>query len=130
MVTDRISDFIIQLQNAAAIHRPTVSVPHSRNLTAIALKLRDLGFVASVETEGKEKAMLEIGLAYDEKGHSKIHGVKRISKPSRRLYTSHQDAHAVQNGFGARVISTSKGILSDAEARQLRVGGESLFEIW
>ncbi len=125
MVSDRVSDFITRLRNAAAIHHPDISVPHSKNLASIAMKLRDLGFVSSVETIGKEKPTLKVGLAYDEKGHSKIHGAKRISKPSRRLYTSHRDVHTVQNGFGARIISTSKGVLSDSEARRDRVG-----EIW
>ena len=130
MVSDRVGDFIIRLKNAGAVKRTSVSVPHSRELTAIAMKLRDLGFVSTVTTEGKEKKTLEVELAYNDRGQSKISGVKRISKPSRRLYTSHKDAHSVQNGFGARIISTSKGILSDSEARRERVGGEDLFEIW
>ncbi len=130
MVTDRVGDFIIRLKNAAAIKHATVSLPHSNELSAIALKLRDLGYVSSVETEGKEKRTLTVTLAYDDAGNAKLHDVKRVSKPGRRLYASHRDAHNVKNGFGARILSTSKGILSDAEARRERVGGEDLFEIW
>lgn len=130
MVSDRVGDFIIRLKNAAAIKHAVVSLPHSNELAAIALKLRDLGYVSSVETEGKEKKTLSVAIAYDEKGNAKITDVKRISKPGRRMYVAHDEVHSVKNGFGSRIISTSKGILSDVEARKLRVGGENLFEIW
>lgn len=130
MVSDRVGDFIIRLKNAGAIGTSSVSVPHSRHIEDIAKKLKDLGFVESVEV--REKAgtrQLEVTLAY-EGGVHKIQGVKRISKPGRRLYVSARDAHSVKNGLGARVLSTPKGILGDKEARKVRVGGEELFEIW
>jgi small subunit ribosomal protein S8 len=73
---------------------------------------------------------MEVTLSYDAKGNHKIHDVKRLSKPGRRLYVGSQDAHTVKNGQGARILSTPKGILSDAEARKVRAGGETLFEIW
>ncbi len=73
---------------------------------------------------------LEVTLSYDERGVHKIRGVKRISKPGRRLYLPTRAAHSVKNGLGARILSTPRGILSDAEARKVRVGGEDLFEIW
>jgi len=130
MVSDRVGDFIIRLKNAAAIKHAMVTLPHSNELAAIALKLRDLGYLASVETTGKEKKELTVSLAFDERGDAKIADVQRISKPGRRMYVAHDEVHSVKNGFGARIISTSKGILSDAEARKLRVGGENLFEIW
>lgn len=130
MVSDRVGDFIIRLKNAAAIKHAVVSLPHSNELAAIALKLRDLGYVSSVETEGKEKKTLSVAIAYDEKGNAKITDVKRISKPGRRLYLPATEAHTVKNGMGARLISTPKGVLTDAEARKNHVGGENLFEIW
>lgn len=130
MVTDRVGDFIIRLKNAAVIKHAVVSLPHSNELTAIALKLRDLGYLSSVETTGKEKRTLDVMIAYNEQGDAKLTDVKRISKPGRRMYVAHNEVHSVKNGFGSRIISTSKGILSDAEARKLRVGGENLFEIW
>lgn len=130
MVTDRVGDFIIRLKNAGAIGTASISVPHSRHLEDIAKKLRDLGFVASVEVAEKAgKKMLEVGLAY-ENGVHKITDVKRVSKPGRRLYVSSRDAHAVKNGLGSRILSTPKGVLADKEARQVRAGGEELFEIW
>ena len=133
MVTDRVGDFIIRLQNAALIGKREVSAPYSAHLLAIAKKLKELGFLTSVTTdvkEGKVHKTLLVTLAYDEHGASKLHGVNRISKPGRRLYAPHTAAHKVKGGTGARIISSPSGIVSDTEARKSRVGGEELFEIW
>ncbi|MFZ1987761.1 MAG: 30S ribosomal protein S8 [Minisyncoccia bacterium] len=130
MITDRVGDFIIRLKNAGAIQKETVSLPFSKHLAQIAMKLMALGFVASVETKDKPTKTLVVTLAYDAQGNPKIHGVKRTSKPGRRLYVAAREAHQVKNSEGARIISTPKGILSDAEARKVRVGGEDLFQIW
>ncbi len=134
MVTDRIGDFIIRLQNAARIGKPVVSMPYSSHVLAIAKKLKDLGFITSVEAraigESDVKKEIVAMLAYDEKGHPKLRGVKRISKPGRRLYVPSTEAHRVKGGTGVRLISSSVGIISDKEARKTNVGGENLFEIW
>lgn len=130
MVTDRVGDFIIRLKNAGAIGSPTASVPHSKYLEAIANKLKELGFIERVEVSKKFPATMTITLAYDERGVHKIRGVKRVSKPGRRLYTPAHEAHSVKRGQGARLISTPRGVLSDTEARKVRAGGENLFEIW
>jgi small subunit ribosomal protein S8 len=130
MVTDRVGDFIIRLKNAGAIGNPTVKVEHSKHLEEIANKLKDLGFVERVESSKTAPRVLEVTLAYEVNGAHKIHDVKRISKPGRRLYVSSRDAHSVKNGLGAAIISTPKGVLADKEARKVRVGGEALFEIW
>ncbi len=134
MVTDRIGDFIIRLQNAARIGKPEVSMPYSSHVLAIAKKLKELGFLTAVEvkTKGDSDVQKEFvaTLAYDAHGQPKLRGVKRISKPGRRLYVPSAEAHAVKGGTGVRVISSSMGIVSDAEARKSHVGGENLFEIW
>jgi small subunit ribosomal protein S8 len=130
MVNDRVGDFIIRLQNAAMIGKEEVRLPHSIFLTTIAKKLKELGYLRKVEVEGDIKKTLVVELAYDAHGVSKLRGVKRISSPGRRLYGSHTLAHRVKGGTGARIISSSIGIISDAEARKNRVGGEDLFEIW
>jgi small subunit ribosomal protein S8 len=134
MVTDRIGDFIIRLQNAARIGKPTVSMPYSGHVLAIAKKLKELGFITSVDVkaigDSEIKKELVVALAYDEKGQPKLRGVKRISKPGRRLYVPSAEAHRVKGGTGVRVISSSVGIVSDREARKNNVGGENLFEIW
>lgn len=134
MVTDRVGDFIIRLQNAALIGKRKVEVPYSSHLQAIAKKLKELGFIASVEVDAKDesevKKTLVINLAYGEHGEAHLRGVKRISKPGRRLYTPHTTAHRVKGGTGSRILSSSTGIITDAEARKNRSGGEELFEIW
>lgn len=129
MVTDRVGDFIIRLKNAGAIGKTVVSVPASKHVEDLAHKLKALGFVADVQ-KSKTPYHFDVTLAYDDRGRHKIHGVKRISKPGRRLYAPSTEAHSVKNGVGARLLSTPKGILSDAEARKQHVGGENLFEIW
>jgi len=130
MVTDRVGDFIIRLKNAGAIGNPVVSLPYSAHIEAIARKLKQLGYVSEVGTSGNGKRMLDVTLAYDERGNHKIHDVKRISKPGRRLYASTREAHGVKNGLGAAILSTPKGVLCDKEARKERVGGETMFQIW
>ena len=134
MVTDRVGDFIIRLQNAAMIGKHEVTAPYSEHLFTIAKKLKELGFLTHVKTDVKEggdiKKTLIVTLTYDEKGQAKLRGVKRVSKPGRRLYAPHTATHRVKGGTGASIISSSSGIISDAEARKNRVGGEELFEIW
>ncbi len=132
MVTDRVGDFIIRLQNVVMVGKREVSVPYSAHLEAIAKKLKELGFITSIEVNGEENAKrtMLVTLAYDEHDVARLRGVKRISKPGRRLYAPSTAAHKVKGGTGARIFSTSAGILSDTEARKSNVGGEELFEIW
>lgn len=134
MVTDRVGDFIIRLQNAAMISKREVSAPYSANLFAIAKKLKELGFLTSVTADTKEGSdvhkTLVVELSYDAHGQAKLRGVKRISKPGRRLYAPFTATHRVRGGTGARILSSSSGIISDAEARKNHIGGEELFEIW
>lgn len=129
MVTDRVGDFIIRLKNAGAIGKPVITVPLSKHVEEIAHKLKELGYIAEI-SKSKVPYHFEVTLAYGERGAHKIKGVKRVSKPGRRLYAPSLDAHTVKNGKGSRILSTPKGILSDREARKLHVGGENLFEIW
>lgn len=129
MISDRVSDFIIRLQNAAMIGKREVVTPRSGHLVAIAKKLRELGFIERIE-EKEDARSFAVTLAYDETGKSRLRGVKRLSKPGRRLYAPASEAHRVKGGTGARILSSSGGIVSDTEARRKRVGGEALFEIW
>ncbi|MBU6214236.1 30S ribosomal protein S8 [Patescibacteria group bacterium] len=132
MVTDRVGDFIIRLQNAAMIGKREIVMPYSNHLFAIAKKLKEIGFLETVAAESKDEARKTFvaTLAYDERGTAKLRGVKRISSPGRRLYTPAASAHAVKGGTGARLISSPAGIITDREARKTHVGGEDLFEIW
>jgi small subunit ribosomal protein S8 len=131
MITDPVGDFIVRLKNAGDARKTVVAVPYSKLKNAIALVLKQHGFVTEVsETGSGIKRTLSVTLAYDADGAPKIRGAKRISKPGRRLYAGVKDVHPVRYGKGIMVLSTPRGILSDAEARKLRAGGETLFSIW
>ncbi|OGG55670.1 30S ribosomal protein S8 [Candidatus Kaiserbacteria bacterium RIFCSPHIGHO2_02_FULL_55_20] len=131
MVNDTIGDFIVRLTNAGAIKKATVSIPYSAFKMAVAEKLKDMGYVQDIEKKGKKvRKTLDVTLKYNEAGEHIIRGVKRVSKPGRRLYKSTREIMPVRYGHGALVLSTPKGVLSDKEARKQNVGGEALFEIW
>lgn len=119
------------MKNGAAVSKGTVVVPFSNIKYAIAQCLERHGFIAgaSKKTEKKNVPVLEISLAYGD-GGAKIHDVKRISRPSRRVYMHAKDLRSVKNGHGIVVLSTPKGILSDKDAKKEQVGGEALFMIW
>ncbi|MBI5456779.1 30S ribosomal protein S8 [Candidatus Kaiserbacteria bacterium] len=131
MVTDPIGDFIVRLTNAGAVKKANVSVPFSNFKMAIAEKLKDAGFVKAVDKKGKKvKKTIDVSLKYDESGVHVIRGVKRVSKPGRRLYRGVNEIVSVRYGHGSLILSTPRGILTDKEARKEKVGGEALFEIW
>ena len=131
MTNDPVGDFIIRLTNAGAIKKASVSVPFSNFKMAIAEKLVAAGWVSGVEKKGKKiKKTLDIVLKYDAQGFAHINGVKRISKPGRRMYKSVLDIVPVRYGKGALILSTPEGIKTDKEAKKEKVGGEALFEIW
>jgi small subunit ribosomal protein S8 len=131
MVNDPIGDFIIQLKNAGMVGKASVQIPYSKLKHAVADKLVETGFVTSTEKHGKKvKKMLEVVLKYDAKGAHQIQGVKRISKPGRRLYVGVAEIFPVKFGKGKRILSTPAGILTGEEAKEKNVGGEELFIIW
>ena len=131
MVNDTIGDFIVQLKNASVVKKAAVSVPFSSFKMAIAEKLQGAGYVKSIEKRGKKvKKTLDIILKYDENRRPAVQGVKRISKPGRRMYKSAHEINAVRYGHGTLILSTPKGVLTDKEARKQKIGGEALFEIW
>lgn len=131
LITDPIGDFIIRLKNAASVGKTDVSVPFSNVKHAIALTLKKCGYLGDVSEKGTGiNKMLTVALAYAEDGSPKINGVKRVSKPGRRLYSGVSKINPVKYGKGVMVLTTPKGILTDAEARRDRVGGETLFTIW
>lgn len=131
MVSDTVGDFIIQLKNAGAVGKTEVTLPYSKLKAAIATKLKETGYVAGVKAEGKNVGKkLAVTLQYNAAGKHHINGVKRVSKPGRRLYTGVSDIHPVKFGKGSLILSTPAGILTDEEARKQNVGGEQLFIIW
>ena len=131
MVVDPIADFINQLKNAGAAKKDVVSVPFSKFKYAVAHKLKEAGYVKGVSKRGKKtRKCVEVEILYTEGGSPKIHGVKRVSKPSRRVYERADTIQSVKYGRGALILSTPRGVLTDKEARKEKVGGEALFKIW
>ncbi len=128
MIADPISDFIIRLQNASRAGKTSVSLPSSKMKLAVAEVLAREGYLSEVE-KPKKGGLMTVTLSY-KMGKPVITGVKRISKPSRRLYTGVRDVRPVKRGYGLLVLSTPKGILTGKQAGEARVGGETLFEIW
>jgi small subunit ribosomal protein S8 len=130
MVSDTIGDFIIRLKNAGAVGKKEVSLPYSKLKHAVADKLVAAGYIEKAEQQGKKvQKTLAVTLKY-ENGKHRISGVKRISKPGRRLYTKVADIHRVKFGHGHMILSTPAGILTNDEAKVANVGGEQLFIIW
>lgn len=130
MVSDTVGDFIIQLKNGGMAGKESISLPYSKLKHAIANKLVAAGYVASAEKENKKVgALLNVTLKYDGRAHH-IRGVKRISKPGRRLYIKATELYPVKFGKGHMILSTPAGILTGDEARKQSVGGEQLFIIW
>ncbi len=131
MVNDPVGDLIVRLKNASDVKKTSVSIPFSLFKMAIVEKLKDAGFVVQVEKKGKKvKKTIDVVLKYDETGNPGIKGVKRVSKPGRRLYRNVREIVPVRYGHGALVLSTPQGVMTDKEARKAKVGGEALFEIW
>jgi len=131
MVNDPVSDFIIQLKNAGMVGKKEVSLPYSKLKHAIADKLVESGYLESAAKRGKKvKKTLDVTLKYAENKKHFINGVKRVSKPGRRMYLGVSDIYPVKFGKGKRILSTPSGILTGEEARKANVGGEELFIIW
>lgn len=130
MVTDPISDLIIRLKNGSDAKKLSVLISYSKFAENIAHALKKAGYVATIEKKGKPFTReLEIGLVYFETG-ARINGVERVSKPSRRIYLKSGDIRMYRSGFGNTFLTTPKGIMTDAEAKKNKVGGEVLFKIW
>lgn len=129
--TDPIADMLTRIRNASAAKHKTVDVPASKMKKAIADILYNEGYIKSVEEIANEnQGILRIALKYDENGAKVIAGIKRISKPGLRVYASKDELPKVLNGLGIALISTSKGIKTDKEARAEGLGGEVLAYVW
>lgn len=130
-ITDPIADMLTRIRNAGSSKHKIVDVPASNMKKAIANILFKEGYIKSFEEiENENQGIIRITLKYDEKGAKVISGLKRISKPGLRVYAPKDELPKVLNGLGTALISTSKGVITDKEARQLGVGGEVLAYIW
>ena len=129
--TDPIADMLTRIRNANSSKHTTVDVPAQHMKKSIADILFKEGYIAAYEErENSNQGIIRITLKYDEKGARVIDGLKRISKPGLRVYASKEELPKVLNGLGIALISTSKGIKTDKEARQEGLGGEVLAYVW
>ena len=130
-ISDTIADMLTRIRNASAAKHDSVDVPASNVKKAIAQILLDEGYITSfqVEEDGKQ-GVIHITLKYGQNKAQVINGIRRISKPGLRIYTNVEEMHKVMKGLGIAILSTSKGIMTDKQARKANVGGEVLAYVW
>ena len=130
-ITDSIADMLTRIRNAGAAKHETVDVPASKMKKAIAQILLDEGYIKSFQLiEDGKQGIIRIVLKYGENKTSVISGLRRVSKPGLRIYTNCEDMPKVMKGLGIAVVSTSKGVMTDKQARKENVGGEVLAFVW
>ncbi|MFO0568311.1 MAG: 30S ribosomal protein S8 [Polyangiaceae bacterium] len=134
MMTDPIGDLLTRIRNAARSRHEVARVPSSKLKKAIAEILKAEGYVADVRTEkwgdGGTKETLTVVLKYGRERDSAFQGMRRVSRPGRRVYVAHDAIPRVLSGLGTAILSTSHGLMTDKEARRQRLGGELLCEVW
>jgi len=130
-MVDPIADMLTRVRNAFRSGHPRVEIPHSRHKMAIAQVLKKEGYVGEItEIEKGGFKAIRIVLRYDDEGKGYLSGITMISKPGKRVYAGHEEIPLVMGGLGVNIISTPRGVMSGAEARKTRVGGEILCNIW
>jgi small subunit ribosomal protein S8 len=130
-MTDPIADMLTRIRNAGHARFDKVDIPASRMKISLARILKDEGFIKNYKViKDNRQGILRVYLKYGDQQQSLIQGLRRISKPGRRVYAGSEELPRVQGGLGVAVISTSKGVVSDRQARKMQVGGEVLCEIW
>ena len=131
MVTDPISDLLTRLRNASMVSKPSVSIPHSNFKLELAKLLKNEGYVSDVKVSGEGvKKLIDIDMKSSDEGMSVISGMNRLSKPGQRVYSSFDKLPRNNGGLGTVIVSTSRGLLSDSEARKRKLGGELICEVW
>lgn len=128
---DPIADLLTRIRNGYLARHGVVRCPHSKMAEEIVRILRDEGFLEKYEVvqEGSHKGLM-VFLRYDSKGRPVIREIKRMSKPGLRVYKRSRDLKPVRSGMGTQILTTSKGLMTDREARKRRLGGEVLCEVW
>jgi small subunit ribosomal protein S8 len=131
MMTDPISDMLTRIRNAGIARQNQTTCPFSKQKLAIAKVLEAAGFIRDVHAASQEgHPALVMVIRYDDHGKPLIDGIRRVSKPGRRVYVGAREIWKVRNGLGISVISTSRGVLSDEAAREASIGGEVVCEVW
>ena len=130
-MTDPISDFLTRVRNALGARRETVDVPSSILKVEIARIMKEEGFIDNFKVmEDKTQGILRLYLKYGPENENIINGLKRVSRPGRRIYVGGDEIPNVMGGYGVNIISTSKGIITGKDAKRQNVGGEIICEVW
>jgi len=128
---DPIGDMLTRIRNAQAVRHQIVDIPFSKMKLKIAEILKQEGFILDFKKQRKNsQKIIKIKLKYLENNVPAISGLKRVSKPSRRIYKKTKEIKKVKSGYGIAIISTSKGLMTDKEAKKRKLGGEVICEIW
>jgi small subunit ribosomal protein S8 len=131
MMTDPIADMLTRIRNGALARHDRVEMPHSKLKEHVATVMRAEGYLDDVRSsESEEPKVLTLVLRYGRDKESAIDGLRRVSTPGRRVYVRHDRIGRVCSGMGISILSTSRGVMTDREARRQRVGGELLCEVW
>lgn len=131
MFTDPIADLITRIKNANLVYKEVIEVPYSNMKRSIVQILKEEGYIKDFEIIDKdEKKTIKIYLKFGNNKERAILGIERVSKPGRRVYVGKDEIPKVLNGIGMAIISTSKGVISDRNAKKLGQGGEVLLLIW
>jgi small subunit ribosomal protein S8 len=131
MMTDPIADMLTRIRNGFQARHQTVEMPTSKLKVAIAEVLRSEGYIKGFSVQGEgPKQILRVDLRYADKNEPVVTGLKRISKPGLRVYAGTDQIPRVYGGLGVAILSTSKGVMSGAQARRQRLGGEILAHVW
>lgn len=131
MMTDTIADMLTRVRNASRAGLETAQIPYSKMKESVLKVLVMEGFLSNMQVvgEGTQK-MLVVGLKYADRDTRVLTGLSRISRPGRRVYLGHEDLRTVRGSLGVTILSTSKGIMSDHQARQQHLGGEAICKVW
>ena len=130
-MTDPVADLLTRIRNASKAGFPSVAIPHSRMKEDVARALKDAGFIKGVEVvgEGTRKNVV-VSLKYISNKERLIQKLVRISRPGRRVYVGYNDIKPIRGGLGVAVFSTPKGVVTDSDAKKLKVGGEWICSVW
>ncbi len=130
-MSDPIADMLTRIRNAGMARHPSVDIPGSNMKSALARVLKDEGFIRNYKfIKDNKQGIIRVYLKYNKDNRHAIYGLQRVSKPSRRVYNKSKEIRPVLQGLGVAVLSTSKGVMTDRQARKEKVGGEILCNIW
>lgn len=130
-MTDPIGDFLTRIRNGVLVRKKSIAAPYSKIKLAITKILKEEGYLEDFKTVGKGgKKYIQVFPKYDEEGNPFLEEIKRISKPGRRVYMGYKDFKPIKGGYGFRIVSTHRGIMTDKEAKRRKLGGEVICEVF